>query len=369
MEKNKSQSKKLSGLLLDESFVRFVKGTASYQETNQWSQWMQEKDSHKELVERARSLLDQGTCPLPKPDVEKEKRRLLKRIESSNKYRPLHGFRKGRKKVVWATMAAAAGILLLIGFLARNQFLQYQQSQSSEKKSIVYQTVDTDFGEQSTVRFSDGSEIVVNANSSMRLPEKTVGSDTMQVWLQGEAYFDIARKSQEDSRTFIVHTSDGKISVLGTQFAVKTNTDDGLTRTVLAEGKVRIDVDNAAQQSGIKYEMNPGEMALFSAQSESIKVSKVNPEVYTSWIGRTLILDATPLSELVKRIEFTYGLNVQVQQRKLLEERLTGKLKRVNLDLLLEGLSKALDVQIRRDGQTVYIKSSADESEKTTQKS
>ena len=362
MEKNNSRSEKLSELLLDESFVRFLKGTASYQETNQWSQWVEEKESHKHLVEQARTLLDQGIHSLPKPDVETERKRLMKRIDSEAKYRPLHGIRKSRKKVVWATMAAAAGILLLIGFLARNQFLQFQQSQSSAQSTVVYQTVETDFGEQSTVRFSDGSEIVVNANSSMRFPEKAVGSDTMKVWLEGEAYFDITRKPESDSRTFIVHTSDGKVSVLGTEFAVKTNTDDGLTRTVLAEGKVRIDVNNSTNNSGIKYEMAPGEMALFSAQSESIKVSKVNPDVYTSWIGSTLILDATPLSELTKRIEFTYGLNVQVQQEELLEEQLTGKLKRVNLDLLLEGLSKALDVQVTREGQTVFIKSGAVES-------
>ena len=50
-------SNKLFELLIDDSFVRFLKGDVSEKEEARWSAWMQEKAEHREFVNRGRRLL------------------------------------------------------------------------------------------------------------------------------------------------------------------------------------------------------------------------------------------------------------------------------------------------------------------------
>ncbi|WP_322575236.1 FecR family protein [Fodinibius sp.] len=175
----------------------------------------------------------------------------------------------------------------------------------------------------------------------------------MRVWLEGEALFSITRKPKYDSRTFIVHTPDGNVSVLGTEFSV--NTTDGRSRVVLKEGSVRVNVQDSLGKKDLEYVMEPNQMALFSQNLDKIEVEQVNPEVYTSWASDSLVLDNTPLSDLIKRIEFTYGVEVKVNNKALLDKKLTGRFKNLNLSFILEGIAKTLNVDIEKREQKVYI--------------
>lgn len=343
----------LSKLLMDDSFVRFLKGEATEEEEIRWSSWMQQDKTNARLVKKGRSLLQEGTQTLPKPDSNQELERLKKRIGSDRQFTSVMDVRRRSKKLVWASMAAAASILLLVGFLARHTLLQNDGTEDSRAASINYRMVETEAGQKSTVQYSDGSKVVVNSNSQMRMPDRATDTDTMQVWLEGEAFFSITHKEDAESRTFIVHTPDGDVSVLGTKFAV--NTTEQESRVVLAEGSVRVNVQDSARNDGLNYTMKPGEMALFSPSVDNIQVEEVNAEVYTSWASDTLVMDNTPLADLIERIEFTYGVQVEVEDRALLDEKLTGKFENVNLEFLLEGLAETLDAEITRRNNTVFI--------------
>ena len=349
----------LSELLKDDSFVRFLKGNASEEEIKQWTAWMQESAKNEQLINKAKILLNKGMQTVPKPDSDLELERLMERIDSEHRYKPLQEIKRKHNKIVWATMAAAAGILLLVGFLARHTLLQQNDgTESSRAASINYQLIETTPGQKTTVHYSDGSDIVMNANSQMRVPERITTVDTMRVWLEGEALFSITRKPKDESRTFIVHTPDGEVSVLGTEFSV--NTTDGYSRDVLKEGKVRINVQDSLKKKNMQYDMEPNEMALFSQDLDEIEVAQVNPEVYTSWASDSLVLDNTPLADLVKRIEFTYDVKIKVNNKALLDKKLSGRFKNLNLSFILEGIAKTLDVDIEKREQTVYINEKSD---------
>ncbi|MDZ7659355.1 hypothetical protein [Fodinibius sp.] len=162
---------KLSEILKDDSFVRFLKGSASEEEIEQWTAWMQESAKNAKIAKKAQKLLNKGTQTIPKPDSDLELERLMERIDSENRYKPLQEVKKKHTKMVWATMAAAAGILLLVGFLARHTLLQQNDgTESSRAASINYQLIETKTGQKTTVHYSDGSDIVMNANSQMRVP-------------------------------------------------------------------------------------------------------------------------------------------------------------------------------------------------------
>ena len=341
-------------LLLDDSFVRFLKGVASEKEEAKWSAWMQEEAERTELVNRGKRLITEGLQTVSKPDSEQELKKLLERIESVPKFKTFNSSNNRKDNIIWASLAAAAGILLLVGFLGRDIFFQKDGSETGEPVSITYQTVTTEYGERKTFQYSDGSKIILNASSRLRLPENVSGDHAIEVWLQGEALFNINRKPVPKSRSFIVHTADSDITVLGTQFAVNTNNEQ--TRVVLQTGRLHFNAHDSLNNKDLKYEMVPGELALYSSTYHEIQVRKVNPDVYLSWAGDSLIFDQTPFSDLIERIEFTYGVKVVVEDQKLLKEKLTGRFGNLDLEFLLKGLAKTLNVTIEKNEKKIYIK-------------
>ena len=348
----------LSKLLMNDSFVRFLKGKASQEEEAHWTDWMQQSDQNARYVEKGRKLLNRGVQTLPTPNSETEFKHLMRRIESKDQTKSFNQSRNRSRNMVWVTMAAAISLLIITGYLARNSFLQTGSSEQTQVASIEYRELETVTGQKTSIQYSDGSKITINANSKIRLPKRMAESDTMQVWLEGEALFDITRKESSESRTFIVHTPDGRISILGTKFSV--NTTRNQSQVVLAEGSLKISVQDEAKNIDLEYIMSPGEKALFSGSLETIRVHQVNTEVYTSWASNRLVLDNTPLSDLIKRIEFTYDVEVVVEDETLLDKKLTGRFNNSDLNFLLTGLSKMLEVDIEQHEQTVYIKEKTD---------
>lgn len=344
----------LSKLLMNDSFVRFLKGKASEEEEAHWNDWKQKSNRNAQLVLKGRKLLNKGVQTLPKPNSDADFNRLLTRIESSDQKQSFNQTRNNSRKIVWASMAASICLLLFTGYLARSYFLKNSSAVESRFAAIEYRVIETETGQKTTVQYSDNSKITINANSKLRIPIRMIESDTMQVWLEGEALFNITKKEKPESRKFIVHTPDGKISVLGTKFSVNTTREQ--SEVVLAEGSVRISVQNEADKNPSEYLMSPGEKALFNYNFDKILVEKVNTEVYTSWAGNNLVLDNTPLSVLINRIEFTYDVKVSVEDEKLLNKKLTGRFNISNLNFLLKGLSKMLDVDIDQQKQAVTIK-------------
>lgn len=344
----------LSDLLMDDSFVRFLNGNASKKEKAYWSNWMQQSDQNAELVKKGRKLLKRGVYTLPKPNSDVEFKRLKNRLDLKFQSKSFDHSRKKSRKLVWAVMGVAASILLTFGFLARHSFLLHEKEAQVEASTVDYRSMTTESGQKTSVQYSDGSVIVLNANSKIKLPQKMVGSDTTNVWLEGEALFDIARKTESESRIFIVHTPNGSVSVLGTRFSV--NTTNNQSQVVLAEGSVRINVRGEDNRVELEYNMSPGEKALFSQNFEKIQVEKVNTEVYTSWTSNSLVFDNTPFSDVINRIEFTYNIEVKIENKALLDRKLTGRFNHSSLSFLLTGLSEMLDVDIERQQHTIYIK-------------
>lgn len=339
--------------MLDESFVRFLNGESSEEEYASWKDWSRQNEEHARLIKRAKDLFESGSQTLPLPNTEIELERLNWRIDSQKRYKSYGEIRSTSRLAVWSAVGVAASILLVIGFFARYAFLQDNNVEDTQISSVTYRTINTETGQKTSVQYSDGSTIVMNANSELRLPDKSINSDTMEVWLKGEALFSITNNPASE-RSFIVHTPDGDVSVLGTVFSV--NTSKSRSQVVLSEGQVRVDVSENDLRQEMNYIMKPGEMAEFSDQLNEISVRTVNAQVYTSWATDTLILDNTPLHELVDRIEFTYDVNVEVEDNDLLLQRLTGRLENLNIDFLLTGLAQVLDAEVTKQDRTVFIR-------------
>jgi transmembrane sensor len=200
----------------------------------------------------------------------------------------------------------------------------------------------TGYGQTAHIVLPDQSSVFLNGNSTLSYKKRWSNNGIREVFLDGEAFFDVSHS--QNQQKFLVHTADGfYVEVLGTEFAVSKRTQK--TRVVLNSGKIGLIIKD--QHRNEKISMNPGELVEFGDNPLQYTKKNVNPEVYSSWKDRKLILERTSLQELLTMIEDVYGLKLGVDDENLLEQRISGKIPAQNLDTLIQDISAIYKVKFQ----------------------
>lgn len=348
--------KQIEDLLTNDSFVRWITGDASAAEIEYWEGWVSRNVERKELVNQVEKLIRlTGADEISIPDPQGE----LKKFEAS-----VRDYKQYAKKSDGAKIgsiqqsknffgAVAATIIILV--IAIGFYLTFNANieSNSDGQQVIQREYETAYGEKKSFKLSDGSVIILNANSNLKYTSSVQSRQNMDVWLEGEAYFDITHLKGQEQRIFRVHTTDGTVEVLGTEFVVKTSSKG--TRAVLSKGKVKIKVEEDSTGSDATLVMKPDERAHFVSGSRMIELQTVNTAVYTSWIKNKWHFDNTSLSEVTQRIEDTYGMEVTILTEKLKQRLLSGSIKSTNLEILRKALSKILNEPVVQQTDSTMV--------------
>ncbi len=219
-----------------------------------------------------------------------------------------------------------AAVLLL--FFAVNYFL-----------SPAMFSVKTAYGETKKTVLPDGSVAWLGPHSTLSY-DKDGWDANREVKLTGSAYFEVKK-----GRRFRVITSNGKVSVLGTKFEVKSIAD--LFKTVCFEGKVMVQTlqKNVILEAGQSVQQ-------YDHQFRKQAISYNQPDIRS----QTTRFAQTPLKYVLQDIENQYNVkfvNKGVNPMILF----TGTIPRTDLKLSLDLVSKALKIKYKqRDGHTIIIK-------------
>lgn len=127
---------------------------------------------------------------------------------------------------------------------------------------VTYNTIATPRGKDFTITLSDGTQVMLNAESSLRYPTTFTGSNR-SVELKGEAFFTVAKDCKHP---FIVHTTNTTTIVTGTKFNFRAY-DNSAPHVTLIEGSVSVKSNDSRQELKLK----PGEDASFSNSGELTK--------------------------------------------------------------------------------------------------
>lgn len=232
---------------------------------------------------------------------------------------------------------AAAAVVLLVASVSIGWWAYKLNA------DLTYRTA---YGKIQEVRLADGSVVTLNANSSLTVSDNLGNDPVREVWLDGEAYFDIAKRA---GAKFIVHTDEANVEVLGTEFNVNTRRQQ--TNVVLHEGKVQLSTDNQAP-----VVMKPGDMAIVTPKSRSIHLKSVQPDVYDAWKESYIILDNKSLPEIINVLEDTFGITIKLEDARLANKKLTGKLRTEIADDCLENLAVIVEADVKKTGDTYLFK-------------
>ena len=205
------------------------------------------------------------------------------------------------------------------------------------------------YGKRSEVTLSDGTHIWLNSGSQLSYPS-VFGSDSRQVFLSGEAFFEV---SKDKTKPFYVSVKNFKIKVLGTKFNVTAYEEDSVIRTVLQEGKVTASKDQLFAKETV---LSPGEEIVFDKENGNTEKAKVDVLLYTSWVSGYLIFHNESTLEVLKKLERYY--NRQIKAGVNLENKtFSGKLDlKEDIHNVLENVAYASSLEVTEQDNMFLIK-------------
>lgn len=207
----------------------------------------------------------------------------------------------------------------------------------------------TGYGEVKEFTLPDGSHIILNANSTLRLSRWGFGNGNRRVELDGEAAFSV--KHTLSKQKFVVNT-DGQlnIEVLGTEFSVYSRNRD--SKVELKKGAVKLLFRQEGREPLI---MKPGDVVKMNTEGE-LSVKHLQPESnFIAWKEHRFVFDSTTLGDAVHYIQDLFGDKIIIGNDLLKEKRITGSFKADSSAELLSILTELYNLEVRKQAGSLVL--------------
>jgi transmembrane sensor len=195
--------------------------------------------------------------------------------------------RLNASKSAWTMAARTAAVLIAIIVLGAGIALLRFDSHG--------QIFSTDMGGHKIVALADGSRVELNTATVLRVD---IGADHRFVSIdKGEAYFDIAHDARHP---FIVSADNRRITVLGTKFVVRKDTER--LKVSLLEGRVWFDENDRSEQAR-SFLLTPGDEVVATAGSLSLQRKPLQQlQSQLGWRSGVLVFKYTALADAVAEL-------------------------------------------------------------------
>ena len=230
----------------------------------------------------------------------------------------------------------------------QNNTLTYQEQTDSLKtgpEEILFNTLEVPTNGEFSMILADGSQVWIGACSKLKYPVSFTG-DTRTVYLEGEAFFEVA---PDKNKPFIVRTKNFSVKALGTSFNIMNYEDESFAHTTLKSGFVEVSHLNETMR------LTPGEQALVENNSTMTK-RDVNVDVYTAWMSDLFRFDKEDIGVVMRKIARWYGVNIIYQNISVSDYHFIGALPKYNnLDQTLNLLEQTTNIKFIIEDNTVIV--------------
>lgn len=218
-------------------------------------------------------------------------------------------------------------------------------------QKVIYNTLSVPYGKRFKLKLSDGTIVSLNSGTSLRYPEQFGLNGNRDVYLTGEAFFEVAR---DKMHPFIVHANQADIEVLGTTFNVSAYPENPTVNSTLIEGSIRM--SEAANSTNVIL-LEPNQMATWQNNSKKLAVKEVDPAFYVAWTKGELAFKDTPFSIIAKIIQRTYDVEIINENSDLAKQNFTGtiKISESSVENILDLLKRDTPFNYSIDQKTITI--------------
>ena len=255
---------------------------------------------------------------------------------------------------ITASVAVAASLFLFI-FRSSQEISQPTEfsielfsevtspKQVEQTLSNGYCVVSTPAATTTLVTLSDGTKVMLNANSTLEYPASFDDAEVREVRLKGEAHFEVTKNPH---RPFVVKAGKMQTQVLGTIFDVKAYRKDA-PKVTLMQGKVKV------SNADTEVEMRPGQTA--TLQADKIVVSKASSSA-SDWLEGDFDMDQVTLAEAMSDIGAWYNKTVVFQSQANMDKLIHFRFsRRASLQEIITALNEMGVAKVRIEKGKIMV--------------
>ena len=258
--------------------------------------------------------------------------------------------------LTWITASVAVAASLFLFIFRSSQEISQPTEFSMELFSEVtspkqveqtlsdgYCVVSTPAATTTLVTLSDGTKVMLNANSTLEYPASFDDAEVREVRLKGEAHFEVTKNPH---RPFVVKAGEMQTQVLGTVFDVKAYRKDA-PKVTLMEGKVKV------SNADTEVEMRPGQTA--TLQADKIVVSKASSSA-SDWLEGDFDMDQVTLAEAMSDIGAWYNKTVVFQSQANMDKLIHFRFsRRASLQEIITALNEMGVAKVRIEKGKIMV--------------
>lgn len=313
----------------DETLVSYLLGELPAEETTRVKEWLIEDEAHATYFNQFKTIWEKSLELAATSTVDENKawNHFKERIQNAGQKPapvvPLF------KRFYFRAISAAAILILAISLFWLNQPAPQQTLASGQ--SVINQ------------KLADGSEIILNKQSSLHYP-KTFKGKTRSVELKGEAFFNI---SPDKSKPFIIDVKDVLVTVVGTSFNVRE--DSSYVEVLVETGIVKV------SHEGKEVTLQAGEKIKMPFAGAVAAKEKVSDKLHNYYRTKEFVCDDTPLWKLVQVLNEAYKTNIVFGREELKDLRMNTTFYNESLDQVLEVIHLTFNITVRKENGRIIL--------------
>ena len=319
--------------------IKHFNGTASVEEERTVAEWLSNGDNQYEYHEYKK--IWEITDKIQLFDATKGWNKFKANLQESSEINNNNKLSRIPIIKIAASLAViiATGALILY-LLHFNVFRGIQQYKYTTTEEVI----------EKEIVLPDGTKVWLNRKSILNIA-KEFGEYQRRIKLEGEAFFEVAKDA---NKPFIIETSRSTTTILGTSFNMRAYKDESKEVISMITGKV--DFLSKASNESVKVEA--GREASLSEKGK-ISLSKYENINFLAWKTHQLTFKDDNLAVVISDIERYFNVSIQIESQELKNYKFTGTFMHPALNDILETLSAALELEIQRQGEIIYINGKA----------
>jgi len=331
----------LSDLLEDDHFIRWVIAPEADDDAF-WLTYIKEHPEQAEIIHQASSVIRVYRMQVAFANAEGQVAVWDRIGDTLNEQRSVRELSSSYS--IFYKIAAAVALIIVSGAVL--WFTVYSDH-----------VIQTAYGEVRTITLPDHSRVTLNGNSKLRYSRYWNDDAAREVWLEGEAYFDVVHLNRDAAnitagQRFVVHSAAVNLEVLGTTFNVEQRCDN--TNITLISGKVRVDVADEAHESSGSRILEPGDHLVYVKTKlvEHKRMQKLS--TVTAWMSHSFAYSNPQLADIARVLQDDYGYKVEADDS-LLQLRIEGEISVSGVPELLSTVEATLGLRIEKSDQRIVI--------------
>lgn len=275
--------------LNEDIIIRYLENRCSEEDFVLINEWMKESDENAGELFRMEEIYQLGKFPFEEENlVARAERRLGRRLEQENQ----------KKQEVFKLRSVLRYAAAIVGVMVLAAGLAYWFRNKAEELVVASAA----HGQVREMLLPDGTKVWLNQSSVLKYPRAFEGKER-HVYLDGEAYFEVARNHE---KPFMVKSPAMDVRVLGTSFNIKCRPDNSFAETTLIEGEV--EVKDKSDKGRIT--LLPGQKAVLNRVTGRMQVKQVDPKMEIVWHNDLIPFEKSSIFQIAAALERFYGVKI-----------------------------------------------------------